>query len=943
MGIVFSFNSQAQVDFWLEFNEGYDIGDITQTTRANQTIEVDIDNNSFESFLNSQLVYKIRKAFPTSNTPRLQRTYLITLNPFDGSMTAFLNRPEVANFDLVGQQSILAETAAFNITLPNDYEDIITGGRNTALDLIKAPLAWKYTTGENTLVGVADSKFDENHPDLNNKFIENIEIFPSTIEHGTGVAGIISANTNNNDGIASISYGSNLVGASCGGAPSNLINGLLVLSQYPGVRVINCSWGISDNTTSFTYLEEVYQEVTQNGVLVVAAGGNGNHCGGGICYPGAFENAILVTAVGQRYAINEFHNLIDPSDGNIFWERSWKDCFNGRPDFNEGERNYNDSINVAAPGHLVVGITDNYQDFPSGYKLNSATSIATPFVSGLASLIFSANPNLSPFEVKNIIESTTDDIYHIPYNEPYIGKLGTGRINAYRAVLTAHCTTNPGGGLDLAMQNSLDDDFSEPDVTTEHPWWSEDIWVRNQDDGDLIDDHENPEYHPTIPKYVYIRVTNDSCVTSDGTDELQVSWAKASTSLSWPTNWDGSLTMQDPTNGANILMGDEIDTVPIPSLEPGETNLIKVPWLMPNPADYTNINDQPWHFCLLARIESSNDPMSVVEDSHITSNVLNNNNIAWKNLTIVDYDPNRSTNPTGAVVRVSNPNPTTTAFDLVLQKEVQEPGKSIYDEAEVSITMDDVIYNAWNTSGKQSTNLTHSKFPNTKIVTANNAFLEDIPLSGNEHGTVYVSFNFLTDELTDKRKFIYHLIQKDATTGEVIGGETFEIRKKANHLFQAIATGPATAIRNTPISLSATTINEEAIYNWYDSEGTLIHQGENFDLVPIASQTYKLEVIATGDGFKDYDQVTVSVPPHEIISLSPNPSSNQIDVTYFIQGATTAHLSIVNTNTAATYNYVLDLNEENITLDISSLTNGYYEVALFTDNEVQDSETLLKN
>lgn len=476
--------------------------------------------------------------------------------------------------------------------------------------------------------------------------------------------------------------------------------------------------------------------------------------------------------------LGESHNIIDPTDGELHWELSWKDCYLWRPETGGGGANRNEFVNVTAPGQLVVAITDEYDDFPDGVRLNTAASTATPFVTGLAALIFSINPDLEPLEVKSIIENTTDDIYHIPYNQPYLGQLGTGRINAYRAVLTAHCTTNPGGGLDLAMQNSLEDDFTEPDTVTNEPWTSDDIWVRNQDDGDLIDTHENPEYHPTIPKYVYVRVTNDSCITSDGTDELEVSWAKASTSLSWPTNWDGSLFMQDPTNGANILMGDEIDTVNIPSLEPGETALIKIPWLMPNPADYENINDQPWHFCLLARILSNDDPMTVVEDSHITSNVLNNNNIAWKNLTI---------------------------------------------------------------------------------------------------------------------------------------------------------------------SLNATLLNEPATYNWYDSEGNLIHQGEDFEIIPTKSETYQLEVVATKDGFKDYDQVSISVPPHEIISITPNPSSNHINIDYFIQGASEAYLSIVNTSTAATSNYVLDLNQENITIDISSYQNGYYEVALITDNQVQDSETILKN
>ncbi len=946
MCFLFHESSIAQVDYWLEFNEGYDIGSITQTTRANQTIEIDIANNNFENFLNNERVYKIRKAFPTTTHSRLQRIYIVTLNPFNNTLGDFLNRPEVANLAVVENTQSLADNETTSIELPNDYEDPLTGGRNTALDLIKVPLAWKYSTGQNVLIGISDSKYDESHPDLQGQIIQNINIGNSDTSHGTGVAGMMVANNNNNEGIVGVSHNSQLVAISTNASASQLIQGLQEAVETPNVRVVNCSWVLC-STSSIDMLETVLEIANTNGVLVVAAAGNGsgNNCNGatGYGYPASFDEVIGVTAVGQRFSINEFHDLQN-QNGETFWERSWKDCFNGRPDSGQGERNHNDRINVSAPGHLVAGITDNYAVYPDGVRFNSSTSGATPFVTGLAALLFAANPELTPVEVKNIIESTADDIYHIPFNEPYIGKLGTGRINAYRATLTAHCTTNPGGGLDLAMQNSLNDDFTEPDIATASPWFSKDIWVRKQDDGILIQDHENPEYHSTNPNYVYVRVTNDSCETSDGTDDLELYWAKASTSLSWPGNWDGTFFLEEPLSGDSILMGAPVDTLDIPSLEPGESTIITFPWLPPNPEDYELINDQPWHFCLLARINSNNDPMTVEEDSHITSNVLNNNNLAWKNLTVVDYDPNNLLpSDTGGVVRVSNPNPSAGSFDLILKKESNENGKSIYEEAEVSITMDDVIFEAWNSNGKKSSNLSNSKIPNKKIVNSNNAILEDIMLEGNSHGTVYISFNFLTDELTNKRKYIYHLIQKDAVTGEVIGGETFEIRKKGLHIFQAQAIGPATAIKNAPISLSATLINEEATYNWYDSEGNLIHQGENFDITPTKTETYKLEVIATKDGFKDYDQVSVSVPPHEIISISPNPSSTTIRVDYFAQGATEGYISVVNTSTAATHNYVLDLSEEIITIDISNLTNGYYEVALVTDNQVQDSETILKN
>lgn len=947
ISFLFTQTSLAQLEYWLEFNEGYDIGSITQTTRANQTIEIDIVNNNLENFMNNQLVYKIKKAFPTTSNSRLQRTYIITLNPLNGTLAAFLNRPEIANFAVVENIQALAANETFSIELPNDYEDVLTGGRNTALDLIKAPLAWKYSTGQNVLIGISDSKYDENHPDLQGQIIDNIQIGNSNISHGTGVAGMMVANSNNDEGIVGLSHDSQLIAISTNAGAAQLIQGLQEAVETPNVRVVNCSWVLC-SPSSVDMLETVLEIANTNGVLVVAAAGNGagsNNCNGanGYGYPAAFDEVIGVTAVGQRFSINEFHDLTD-QNGDVFWERSWKDCFNGRPDSGQGERNHNDKINVSAPGHLNVGITDNYAVFPDGVRFNSSTSGAAPFVTGLAALLFSANPELTPGQVKNIIESTTDDIYHIPFNEPYIGKLGTGRINAYRATLTAHCTTNPGGGLDLAMQNSLDDDFTEPDITTSSPWFSKDIWVRKQDDGMLIQDHENPEYHSTNPNYVYVRVTNDSCETSDGTDDLELYWAKASTSLSWPGNWDGSFFLEEPLSGDSILMGAPVDTLDIPSLEPGESTIITFPWLPPNPEDYALINDQPWHFCLLARINSSNDPMTVEEDSHITSNVLNNNNLSWKNLTVVDYDPNNLLpSDTGGVVRVSNPNGSAGTFDLILKKESNENGKSIYDEAEVSITMDDVIFEAWNSNGKKSSNLNNSKLPNKKIVSSDNAIIEDISLEGNTHGTVYISFNFLTDQLTNKKKYVYHLIQKDAVTDEVIGGETFEIRKKGLHQFQAQVIGPATAIKNVPVSLSATLINEDALYNWYDSQGNLIHQGENFNIVPIKTETYKLEVIATKDGFKDYDQVSVSVPPHEILSVSPNPSSSNITVDYFIQGAATSYLTIVNTNNASTQNYVLDLSQDSITIDITSYLNGYYEVALITDNEVQDSETILKN
>jgi PKD repeat protein len=61
--------------------------------------------------------------------------------------------------------------------------------------------------------------------------------------------------------------------------------------------------------------------------------------------------------------------------------------------------------------------------------------MACPVAAGLCGLILSVNPDLTPDELEEVLESTCDDIYSVPGNENYQGQLGAGRINAYEAVI----------------------------------------------------------------------------------------------------------------------------------------------------------------------------------------------------------------------------------------------------------------------------------------------------------------------------------------------------------------------------------------------------------------------------------------------------------------------------------------------------------------------------
>lgn len=212
----------------------------------------------------------------------------------------------------------------------------------------------------------------------------------------------------------------------------------------------------------------------------------------------------------------------------------------------------------------------------------------------------------------------------------------------------------------------------------------------------------------------------------------------------------------------------------------------------------------------------------------------------------------------------------------------------------------------------------------------------------NEIGTVYLTFNFLTKELTDKSKFVYHVIQRDATTNDIIGGETYEISKKPRDVFIADAGDDEEIDKNETITISADQINEDAIYNWYDPDGNLIYTGADLTVSPDITKTYKLEIISDIDGFKDYDEIEITVNPYKLESLVPNPATNQVVVNYEADEAISAYLMMVNLNTGNSDNYILDVQQNNTTINISAYTSGLYNIILVCDGEVQNSKTLLK-
>lgn len=927
--------------------------------------------NFVNSLNNNSNVLKVSPCYKTFNGKRLGLTnnFYVKINPVN--VNALISYAQTNNIEILGKDSFMDnwyilscsknnpknsleyanqfhESGLFITAEPEFiYHDLLAtndplyssqwgllnsgqyGSNSTGVD-INAEQAWNITKGNNVKVAIYDHGFEMNHPDLINNvfgtgFDSTTGTSPSQVRgsHGTACAGIIGAVQNNNLGVSGVAPESKIVSISINllfsDTPAQLASGFNWAWQN-GVEVISNSWGGYAPSNIIT--DAIYNAINNGrngkGCVVVFASGNENNTN--IRYPGSAVPEVLVVGAmspcGQRKSPSS-------CDGE-----GWGGC-------------YGSQLDIVAPG-VKIPTTDRQgsQGYSTGdyHTTFNGTSSACPHVAGIAALILSVNSCLTAQQVRDIIEQTSQKVGGYSYvpttgrpNGTWNNEMGYGLVDAYAAVQMAQSMGST--TLDLMVKDGVDDIGNEPNNITPYMWASTDIWIRNNNDN--LPDHQNPEYSPTVPNYAKVRVTNKSCVASTGTEQLKFYWAKAGSSLAYPDSWNGLNYFPVPNN--TKLLGAPVGTVNIPILQAGQETIVTLPFLVPNPADYSFAGSDQWHFCLLARIEATNDPLN--ETSDLYNNVKNNNGIAWKNVTIVDVIANKTT----GTIAVGNPFETPRTFFLEMVKEDLETGKPIYEEAEVGIKMDDVLYQAWKRGGEIAQQVDPTIDEKRKVVKGNNVIIDNIAFNGKEMGFLTLDFSFLTKEITDKPKFKYHVIQRDNTTGQIIGGETYEILKKIRPTFEAIAPDKEADL-NQAITISANDINEAATYNWYDSTGNLIYQGKNLQIASAVSKKYKLEVIATIDGYKDYKEVEVNLKPSSLNIIAPNPATNNVNIGYKLNEVGSAYLMIIGGygTIGTSNNYILDTNNTDININVSNYLNGFYTIALVCNGQIVDAKILIK-
>ena len=260
----------------------------------------------------------------------------------------------------------------------------------------QAPAAWSITTGSaNVTVAVLDSGVASTQPDLSGVLVPGRNVLTGTSDttdtygHGTSVAGVAVASSNNAQGVAAYCWTCKLmpVKVSTAGTAnySDIANGITWAVDH-GARVINISIA---GTTSSSTLTNAVSYATSHGVTVVAAAGNNGSSAP--MYPAAIPGVISVAATDQLDALTSYSEY-----------GSW--------------------VDLAAPGSTVSTLADGT------YNAVGGTSIASPTVAGIAALLLSVDPGATPADIATALTSTTD---------PTSGSnaAASGRVNAYRALL----------------------------------------------------------------------------------------------------------------------------------------------------------------------------------------------------------------------------------------------------------------------------------------------------------------------------------------------------------------------------------------------------------------------------------------------------------------------------------------------------------------------------
>jgi subtilisin family serine protease len=295
-------------------------------------------------------------------------------------------------------------------------------------------------TGAGVVIGIVDSGIDLNSPEFTGRILTgscivssvntcasandqvggDLGVNPGQTTHGTHVAGIAAGT---NTGLAT---GANLLPVkvcSTAGNSCNGVNAGILYAAQHGADVINVS--IGGPLLQQADIDAVGQAVhaTPNGVLVVVSAGNSGHknpSGGylaGMALTDEVRGHMLVVGASGCNGDNTGNNC---ANGGLGGPSSFGQQPGARCEIHGGQKYCMRDYFVMAPGVQIWSSVGNGASAAGAYNYLSGTSMAAPFVTGIAALVKSQNLSLTAEDVLDIIIATADDV-GAPGHDPIFG------------------------------------------------------------------------------------------------------------------------------------------------------------------------------------------------------------------------------------------------------------------------------------------------------------------------------------------------------------------------------------------------------------------------------------------------------------------------------------------------------------------------------------------
>lgn len=279
------------------------------------------------------------------------------------------------------------------------------------LTQIYASSAWEKTKGATAspnIIAVVDTGVNGTHADLSGKVLSGNDYVndgPTAANsdsddngHGTEVAGIIAANTNNSVGIAGVDWNGlilpiKVINSQGVGTSTDLAQGIRCAVEN-GAKVINMSVGGEASRV----VEDAVNYAWQSGIVMVAASGNDG--AEGVKYPAAYDNVIAVGSVDSNNARSSFSN-------------------------------YGSQIDIVAPGENIYTTLDS-----GSYGQISGTSASTPEVSAAIGLFLSLNSSFSIDNIKTKLEANAQKVSAMA-GQNFSNYYGNGVLNVNQFLISS--------------------------------------------------------------------------------------------------------------------------------------------------------------------------------------------------------------------------------------------------------------------------------------------------------------------------------------------------------------------------------------------------------------------------------------------------------------------------------------------------------------------------